>query len=177
MPTLRTDRTRRARALAARRGGAWRARPSAIERTGMRICSRIAALVVLVALAGGCVSVDYVGKSFPPTASVDLYMTPDDVKRPYEVIGEANAQVEALPFTSPGAQLQEKLMAEARSRGANGVVLGSMTSRQVSSTSTTTGQATSKKKGNKKNTQYVGTTTTNVDEVSELRGTLIRYTD
>lgn len=140
--------------------------------------SAIAAIILGAALFWpGCVSVDYVGKSFPPTASVDLYMTSADVRRPYEVIGEARAQVEALPFSSPAQQLQEKLLAEARSRGANGVILGSVTSRQVASTSTTTGQATSKKKGDKKNTQYTDTTTTNVEEVDELRGTLIRYTD
>jgi len=128
-------------------------------------------------LAWGCVSVDYVGKSYPPTASVDLYMTTADVKRPYEVIGDARAQVEALPFTNPAQQLQTKLMTEAQSRGANGVILSPLSSRQVAATSTTTGQATSKKKGDKKNTNYVDTTTTNVEEVTELRGTLIRYTD
>jgi hypothetical protein len=143
----------------------------------MRRSSGIAAIVLGAALWAGCVSVDYVGRSYPPTASVDLYMTPDDVQRPYEVIGEARAQVEALPFTSPGQQLQEKLLTEARSRGANAVILGSITSRQVASTSTTTGQATTKKKGDKKNTQFSDTTTTNVEEVNELRGTLIRYTN
>lgn len=137
----------------------------------------IAAIVLGAALWAGCVSVDYVGKSYPPTASVELFMTPDDVKRPYEVIGEARAQADALPFTNPAEQLQQKLLLEARSRGANAVILGSITTRQVGSTSTTTGQATSKKKGSKKNTQYTDTTTTNVEEVNELRGTLIRYTD
>jgi hypothetical protein len=176
MPTPHAKRTRNARFGTPHGAAAWRARPTAIQRTDMRIWSGIAALALLAAL-GGCVSVDYVGKSYPPTASVDLYMTPADVKRPYEVIGEARAQVEALPFTSPGEQLQQKLLTEARSRGANGVVLGSMTSRQVASTSTTTGQAKSKKKGDKKNTQYTDTTQTNVEEVTELRGTLIRYTD
>ena len=143
----------------------------------MKSGSAIAAIVLGAALWAGCVSVDYVGKSFPPTASADLYMTSADVRRPYEVIGEARAQVEALPFSSPAQQLQEKLLTEARSRGANGVILGSVTSRQVASTSTTTGQATSKKKGDKKTPQYTDTTTTNVEEVDELRGTLIRYTD
>ena len=137
----------------------------------------IAAVVLGAALWAGCVSVDYVGKSYPPTASVELFMTPDDVERPYEVIGEARAQADALPFTNPAEQLQQKLLLEARSRGANAVILGSITTRQVGSTSTTTGQATSKKKGSKKNTQYTDTTTTNVEEVNELRGTLIRYTD
>lgn len=142
------------------------------------ICARrIGSILLGAILLGGCVSVDYVGKSYPPTASVDLYMSVADVKRPYEVIGDARAQVEALPFTSPAEQLQTKLLEEARSRGANGVILGSLASRQVSSTSTTTGQATTKKKSDKKkNTQYTDVTTTNVEEMTELRGTLIRYT-
>ena len=150
---------------------------NAVVGRAVRRPSAIAAVFLCAALLAGCVSVDYVGKSYPPTASVDLFMTPDDVRRPYEVIGEARAQVEALPFTSPAEQLQQKLLDEARTRGANAVILGSITSRQVASTSTTTGQATSKKKGNKKNTQFTDTTTTNVEEVNELRGTLIRYTD
>src|SRR3954468_12607310 len=113
--------------------------------------------LALALVACGCVSVDYVGKTYPPTASVDLYMSVDDVRRPYEVIGESRAQVEALPFTNPAQQLQAKLLAEAQSRGANGVILGGLSTRQTSSTSTTTGQATSKKKGSKKNTQYTDT--------------------
>lgn len=137
---------------------------------------RLGWIVLGALLAAGCVSVDYVGKSYPPTASVDLYMSVADVKRPYEVIGDARAQVEALPFSSPAQQLQTKLMQEAQSRGANGVILGSLSSRQVAATSTTTGQATSKKKGDKKNTQYTDVTTTNVEEMTELHGTLIRYT-
>lgn len=142
----------------------------------MRSFVRFAAIVLSAVVGAGCVSVDYVGKSYPPTSSVDLYMSAADVKRPYEVIGDARAQVEALPFSSPAQQLQTKLVEEAKGRGANGVILGSLSSRQVSSTSTTTGQAKSKKKGDKKNTQYTDVTTTNVEEMTELHGTLIRYT-
>ncbi len=142
----------------------------------MRSVVRVAAVVLSAILGAGCVSVDYVGKTYPPTSSVDLYMSAADVKRPYEVIGDARAQVEALPFSSPAQQLQTKLMQEAQNRGANGVILGSLDTRQVSSTSTTTGQAKSKKKGDKKNTQYTDVTTTNVEEMNELHGTLIRYT-
>lgn len=138
--------------------------------------ARVAVVVLGTVLGAGCVSVDYVGRSYPPTASVDLYMSAADVKRPYEVIGDARAQVEALPFSNPAQQLQAKLVQEAQSRGANGVILGPLSTRQVSSTSTTTGQATSKKKGDKKNTQYTDVTTTNVEEMTELHGTLIRYT-
>jgi hypothetical protein len=143
----------------------------------MSFARRIGSFLLFAVLAGGCVSVDYVGKSYPPTSSVDLYMSASDVKRPFEVIGDARAQVEALPFSNPAQQLQTKLMQEAQSRGANGVILGTLASRQVSSTSTTTGQSAAKKKGDKKKTQYTDVTTTSVEEMTELHGTLIRYTD
>jgi hypothetical protein len=137
----------------------------------------LGAIALAAVLCWGCVSVDYVGKSYSPTASVDLYMTPGDVKRHYEVMGEVRASVEVLPFSNPSQQLQTKLLAEAQSRGANGLILGALSSHERTSTATTTGTAQTKKKGDKKNTQYVETTTTNTEQIDELRGTLIRYTD
>jgi hypothetical protein len=145
---------------------------------GMREAGAIVgALVLVAALLPGCVTVDYVGKSYVPTANVDVFMAAADVKRPYETMGEIRAQVEAMPFTSPAQQLQDKLVAEARARGANGIILGSLDQRQVGSVQQTTGQATTKKKSSsKKKTNYTETTTTSTEEVVGLRGTLIRYT-
>lgn len=131
----------------------------------------------LLVLLSGCVSVDYVGKSYAPTSNVDVYFSADDVKRPYETLGQARAQVDSLPFTNQSQQLQDKLVAEARARGADGVIIGQLDTRQVGSTSQTTGSAQTKKKSDtKKKTNYTETTTTSSDEVVELRGTLIRYT-
>jgi hypothetical protein len=57
------------------------------------------------------------------------------------------------------------------------VILGGVTSREVASTTQTSGQGTSKKKGSgKRNANWSETSQTNVDEVTELRGQLIRYT-
>lgn len=139
-------------------------------RSTLRLC------LLVAFVAAGCVSVDYVGRSFPPTTNVDLYLSPDDVRRPYQVIGSASAQVETIPFTNPSQQLQEKLLAEARSRGADGVILGNVDTREVTTTQQTVGQAKSKKKGSKKATQYTETTTTSTSEIKSLRGTLIKYT-
>ncbi|HSP98638.1 MAG TPA: hypothetical protein VL049_15560 [Candidatus Dormibacteraeota bacterium] len=50
----------------------------------------------------GCIAVDYVGKSHLPTTSVEIHLSADEVKRAYETIGEARAQVGALPFANPG---------------------------------------------------------------------------
>src|SRR5262245_29851488 len=50
-------------------------------------------IAVLTLAIAGCVSVDYVGKSFPPTNQVDVYLSMTDVKRPYTTIGEVRADV------------------------------------------------------------------------------------
>lgn len=128
-------------------------------------------------LVAGCVSVDYVGRSYPPTTSVDVFFSADDVKRPYTTIGQARAEVEVIPFSNPSQQLQDKLLAEARSRGADGIILGDLGRRQVAGTAQTVGKATTKKKGDgkKKTTTYTETTTTNTEDHAVLRGTLIRY--
>lgn len=144
------------------------------------IARRSAALRVAAAalalVAAGCVSVDYVGKSYPPTAHVDVYLSPRDVKQKYTTIGQARAQVDDIPFTNASQQLQEKLIAEAKSRGADGVILGGLDRRQVLGAAQTVGQATTKKKGDgKKKTTYTETTTQDVEDLVELRGTLIRY--
>ena len=132
----------------------------------------IAVGVALLALAG-CVSVDYVGTSYAPTTAVDLFFSPDDVRRPYTVMGEVSAQVDVVPFVSPGPQLQEKLLLEARRRGANGMILGGITTREVGATQQTVGQVQGKKRKNQ--ATYTETSTTSTDERAELRGTLIRY--
>jgi hypothetical protein len=155
-------------------GGAW-PRLRGGERSALAGLALAGAACTLAFAAWGCVSVDYVGKTYPPTANVDLYLSADDVQRPYEVIGQARAEVEVMPFASPGQQLQDQLLAEARSRGADGIILGGVTTREVVGTQQSVGQATTKKKGDKKTTQYTTTTTTNTEEKAELRGTLIRY--
>ena len=132
-------------------------------------------LLMAVVLLAGCTSVDYVGKTYAPTTNVDVYMSADDVGRPYDVMGEARAQVDTIPFAKPGQQLQDKLVAQAREKGADGIILGQLQNRTVGSTSNTTGQAERKKHRGKKKTQYTETTTSSDSEVTELRGQLIRY--
>lgn len=138
--------------------------------------SRIGAMLAAAMLVlPGCVSVDYVGQSFAPTSAVDLYFSPDDVRRDYTVMGEVTASVDVLPLTSPGQQLQAKLLEEAKRRGANGLIVGHVVTREVGSTQTTTGQGQWKKGSKKNKGTWTETSTTSTDEQAELRGTLIRY--
>jgi hypothetical protein len=146
------------------------------DATDLRYCGRMSRLLMVAVVLAGCASVDYVGKTYAPTSNVDVYMSADDVSRPYEVMGEARAQVDTMPFSKPGQQLQDKLVAEARAKGADGIILGQLQNRTTGSTSNTVGQGQQKKKSkSKKKTQYTETTTTSDSEVTELRGQLIRY--
>jgi len=132
----------------------------------------LALMGTVFAAMAGCVSVDYVGTSYAPTEAVDVFYSPDDVRRPYTVMGQATAEVDVLPFVSSGQELQAKLLEEARRRGANGVILGGMTKRTVGSTTQTMGEVDRRKK---KHAEYTETSTTSDDERAELTGTLIRY--
>jgi hypothetical protein len=85
---------------------------------------RALAVAMAVMALTGCVSVDYVGTSYAPTESVDVFYSPDDVRRRYTVMGEVTAELDVLPFVSSGQELQGKLLEEARKRGANGIILG-----------------------------------------------------
>jgi hypothetical protein len=134
-----------------------------------------AVLVTAVLVLSGCVSVDYVGQSYAPTSAVDMYFSPDDVRHQYTVMGEVTAQVDVLPLTSPGQQLQAKLLEEAKRRGASGLIVGHVVTREVGSTQQTTGQGQVKKGSKKKKQTWTETSTTSTDERAELRGTLIRY--
>lgn len=135
------------------------------------------ALAGAIALfATGCTTVDYVGRSYAPTANVEVYFSEADVPRPFEVMGEARATTDDLPFGSPGAALQEKLVEEARARGADAILLGGLSNRTVGVTQQTIGEAHEKGKAKSKRTiDYVATTTTSTEDVVELRARLLKY--
>ncbi len=130
----------------------------------------------LVLAALGCTTVDYVGRSYAPTTNVGVYFSEADVPHPFEVMGEARATTDDLPFGSPGAALQEKLLEEARARGADAILLGGLSNRTVGVTQQTTGAAHEKGKAKSRRTiDYVATTTTTTEDVVELRARLLKY--
>ena len=76
--------------------------------------------ILLTLLAIGCASVDYVGKSFDPTTSVDMYFSEKDIEKDYTVIGHAIGMGE---FGASTDKIQEKLIEEARRKGADAVLI------------------------------------------------------
>ena len=126
-------------------------------------------LAAMLALAG-CVTTDYVGKSYAPTSQVDLYFSDADVEKPYEAMGEVRVEADKNFFVK-SKKMQDKLLKLAREKGADGVIVAPMAIRSTGSTETTTGEI----KPGRKNAQTSSTTTTTAQEVKELRGLLIKY--
>ena len=79
-------------------------------------------LMVLVLFAGACSErgVDYVGTSYSSTTHVDLYFSEFDVVEDYVVMGRAVARAGKRVSNK---RLQEKLLQEAREKGADGVII------------------------------------------------------
>ena len=69
--------------------------------------------------AVGCASVSYVGESFEPTTTVDLYFSKESVEKEYTVIGHALGS----SFFRSNDTIQKKLIEEAKHKGANAVLI------------------------------------------------------
>ena len=80
--------------------------------------SRVFILVTLLAI--GCTSVNYVGRSFDPTTSVDMYFSKEEIEKEYTVIGHA---IGSGTFGASNEKIQKKLVEEARSRGADAILI------------------------------------------------------
>lgn len=85
------------------------------------MCKKYLSLAILASLfLMSCDSVRYIGTSYPATDHVDIYYSAHDVKKEYEVIGKAS---------NAGSNLQKnqnKIINEAKKRGADGIIYSDM---------------------------------------------------
>jgi hypothetical protein len=97
---------------------------------------------VLMLILGmvGCASTEYVGETYTPTTSVDVFMNENDVQKPYKVMGKA--ETEATEYMS-FEDMQEQLKVDAMSKGADGIIITGMKTISVGSSSYTTGKTSS----------------------------------
>jgi hypothetical protein len=84
--------------------------------------SKLLFAAISVLLIAGCTSIDYFGEHYPPTTSIDLYFSKDDIKKPYEVMGKAIEQSD--DFVSE-AKMQEKLKEKGCEVGADAILIES----------------------------------------------------
>lgn len=91
--------------------------------------------VFFIGLTSCMVSSQYVGKSYAPTTSVDLFMTWDDVPYNYEVMGYADATPGGLSSIEDAQKKVEKL---AQTKGADAIVFDGIDTRYGQPTLETT---------------------------------------
>jgi len=78
------------------------------------------ALAVGTMFLSACVSTDYVGQSYTPTESIDVFYSMDDVERPHTVMGKITATaVDGWDSQS----MVEELKNQALAKGADALVI------------------------------------------------------
>jgi hypothetical protein len=77
-------------------------------------------LFVVYAFLVGCTTTGDFGKTYPPTQRVAVYFSAQDVRRPYEVMGETHAQADELVIFQA---MQRQLMTEAMQKGAEAILV------------------------------------------------------
>lgn len=78
-------------------------------------------LVVLAAFfVGGCISVDYVGKSYPATSSVKIFTDKSKIPFKYTVMGKARASAN---YSYSEEEIKNKLTLKAEAEGADGILI------------------------------------------------------
>ena len=130
----------------------------------------ISILLTLTTAIVSCVSTDYIGKTYAPTSQVDVFLSEADIKQEYEVMGEITAESDDFVFMN-AEKMQEKITKEAKGKGADGIILGSLEKK-------TTGEETTNSSETKYSREKVKTTEkseTSVKEKRILKAKLIKY--
>jgi hypothetical protein len=125
--------------------------------------------VILMLLTGCAPTAEYLGKTYPPTTNVDLYMNADEIKKGYEVMGEMT--VKGQLGSKNAEDMQAKLMEEAKVKGADAVLIEALEEVVTGTTSSTTGSV----KDDKKGTTYNEQTRTTESKDKILKAKLLKY--
>jgi len=121
----------------------------------------------------GCATpFQYTGKSYPVTTQVDIYFSPNDVKKPFEVMGTIEG---TLSQSSDFNQTMEKVKNEARKQGADAVIIAG-----IELIPTPTDSTATEKGGELVNQSLVGSHTkinygTPTKSYDQLKGQFIKY--
>src|SRR3981081_870129 len=126
-------------------------------------------LFVLCALLTACTTTDYFGRTYPPTQRVDVFFSPLDVRRPYEVMGEIHAQADELVSLQA---MQRQLRNEAMQKGADAILI-----EHVGKTETGFTTLENKSKDKRKSGESSSTTisTTQIETNRVVRAKLLKY--
>ena len=133
----------------------------------MRVRNVLFAIGVWLAI-WGCTKIDYIGESYPPTTSPDMYFSEADITLAYKVMGHL---VATAPDLVSAEKMQKKIMEKARQNGADGVIIEGL--ERYKSGESTNYSETTQQKGKK--TVTSGSSSTSTEEKKEIRATFIKY--
>ena len=85
-----------------------------------------------------CATTDYVGETYTTTSHVDVFFDASEIQRPYKTMGTAKTEgTEYLTFEA----IEQQLVTDAMSKGADAIVIDDMDTVTVGSTSSSTGNS------------------------------------
>jgi hypothetical protein len=128
-------------------------------------------LAALTLVVPGCAHLDYVGRAHAPTTHVDLYFSEAEITRSYEVMGHLVVTGDQYIGLS---RMQDKLMREAREKGADAVVIQEAArvraseETRVSTSTTGDGEGTS---------ESLTRASTHTVESKRIRALFVKYRD
>ena len=129
-------------------------------------------LIALLVLSAGCARIDYIGDEFPPTQTVDLYYSENDVRPAYAVMGHITATGDALVSVD---KLRKELIKKARAVGADGVIIHGLDRYRENPKTEYKETTTTKDQGGTTVSTTTATTSTTTEEVKQIKAVFIKY--
>jgi hypothetical protein len=126
-------------------------------------------LFACFALMAGCTTTDYLGKTYPATQHVDVFFSPQDVTRAYEVMGEIRAEGDDIVSYE---SMQQKLVQEAMQKGADAILIEKL---DMTETGYTTVENKTGEKHKARQSSATAISTTNIEKDRLITGKLLKY--
>jgi hypothetical protein len=126
-------------------------------------------LFAFFALLTGCTTTDYLGKTYPPTQHVDVFYSPHDVTRAYEVMGEIRAEGDDIVSY---ASMQQKLVQEAMQKGADAILIEKL---DTTETGSTTVENKTREQHGRRTSSSTAISTTSIEKDRLITAKLLKY--
>ena len=128
----------------------------------------VSLLALFILFVTACAKIDYIGQSYSPTTHVDLYFSEADIREDYQVMGHVIAQAnEGISVEN----LQKKLEAKAREKGADAIVIHGFDRIQTGET-TTYNEETQEEKRRR---SIAAITVTSTEAERQIKAIFIKY--
>ncbi|WP_336516823.1 hypothetical protein [Pollutibacter soli] len=90
---------------------------------------RLTATLLLISVCSCSPSIQYLGKAYPTTQNVEVFLDTHDITRPYTVMGKIDGL--AGIFNNSFPEIQNRIVQEAKAKGADAVLIYNMEERVI----------------------------------------------